>query len=318
MFDCHYDLLTYIYMNKNDIDMVKDYCKKVYNEDNIKGGIFNLFYMSEAEMKEEINVQKDEIDVIENLRLVKELINEYNLIPKGTKYVFGIEGLDYLKNIYDIDKLYELGLRSTNPVWSNKNKFGGGVKAEENCGLTKLGEELINKLVDTKIAIDLSHANEKTFYDIIEVCKKLKQKGKSPKIFASHSNAKALCNVERNLTDEQIKQIKEMDGVIGVVSIKKFCCDKDINSKNVNYEQEYINHINYFKELLGDVNNIAVSSDDMSYYYIQPEYYQNLNVYKHEEIAKKIKKGLIENNYTKEEIEKIMYKNIIDKVFKYL
>ena len=217
MIDCHYDLLTYILIKKDEKEFLRNYCKNVYKKDNITGGIFNLFYMTEQEMKEELGIEKNQIDLIENLKEVKEYIRLNKIIPDNINYIFGIEGLDYLEKIDDIDILYSLGLRSTNPVWSNKNKFGGGVRANNKEGLTKLGKILIEKLVNKKIAIDLSHANETTFFDIINICKKMKKEGKDPIVFASHSNAKKVCNVPRNLTDEQILAIKELGGIVGVV-----------------------------------------------------------------------------------------------------
>ena len=51
MFDCHCDLLTYIYVNRNNITKIKKVCNSIYNKDNIKGAIFNLFYMSKQEME---------------------------------------------------------------------------------------------------------------------------------------------------------------------------------------------------------------------------------------------------------------------------
>lgn len=163
MFDCHYDLLTYILMKKNDVNFLKNYCRKVYNKNNITGGIFNLFYMPPKEMKEEIGIEENEINPIKNLAEVKQFIESNKLVSKDINYIFGIEGLDYLQNIDDIDILYSLGLKSTNIVWNNENKFGGGAKANKNIGLTKLGKALVEKLIDKKIAIDLSHANEKLF-----------------------------------------------------------------------------------------------------------------------------------------------------------
>ena len=136
MFDLHYDLLTQIYINKEEITYLKEYFKEVYDNQNIIGGIFNLFYMLPKEMKEELNIERQEIDLIKNLETVTRLIKEYQLIPKETKYIIGIEGLDYLKNIEDIDKIYELGVRSTNIVWNNNNKFGGGAKGDKKQGLT--------------------------------------------------------------------------------------------------------------------------------------------------------------------------------------
>lgn len=315
MIDCHYDLLTYILMKKNEKEFLKGYCDKVYRKDNIIGGIFNLFYMTEKEMKEEIGIDKSQINLIENLNEVKQYIESNQLISSDIKYIFGIEGLDYLEKVEDIDILYSLGLRSTNPVWNNKNKFGGGIKADKEVGLTKLGEQLIEKLVDKRIAIDLSHANETTFFDIVNLCQKMKKDGKDPIVFASHSNAKSICNVPRNLTDEQILAIKELGGIIGAVSIKRFCIDtKDICNPNIDYEQKYINHINYIRDLLGGVENIAVSTDDMKYYFIEPEYYQNANIYLHHEVKEKLKKALIKNNYKEIEIEKILEHNFREKI----
>ena len=128
MFDFHYDLLTYIYINRKNINKIKRHCSEIF-KDNITGGIFNLFYMTNQEMKDELGVETEEINIIENLKTVKNIIDKNNLVPPYINYVFGIEGLDYLKNINDIDMLYEMGVRSVNPVWSNQNKFGGGIRS---------------------------------------------------------------------------------------------------------------------------------------------------------------------------------------------
>ena len=164
MFDCHFDLLMYIYMSRNDIDKIKKYCEKVFRPDNVTGGIFNFCYTSPENLEQSMNMKREEINVIENLRTVNQLIKIHNIIPEHVNYIIGIEGLDFLEKIEDIDELYSLGMRSTNIVWNNPNKFGGGVKADKEVGLTDLGKQLIEKLVKTNIAIDLSHANEKTFW----------------------------------------------------------------------------------------------------------------------------------------------------------
>jgi len=312
MYDCHYDLLTYIYMNRNNLKEVKDYCEKIF-KNNITGGIFNLFYMYEKEMQEELDIKPNEINIIENLKEVKKLILENNLIPEHIDYKIGIEGLDYLEKIEDIDVLYELGVRSINPVWNNHNKFGTGVRPiqilNRKKGLTKLGKKLIKKLIEKGIAIDLSHSDEETFWDIIKECEKYRKL--NPMILASHSNCKAICDAPRNLTDEQIKAIAELNGIIGVVGVKAFCS----KNKNADFEKEYINHIIHIKKLLGNVDNIAIATDDMTYYKIEPEVYQNFNVFKQEEISYRVKKILVENGFTAQEIKKINNGNFL-KFFK--
>ena len=179
----------------------------------------------------------------------------------------------------------------------------GGAKGNKKRGLTKEGENLVKKLVDKSITIDLSHSNEKTFYDICNICLKLKQKGCKPKVIASHSNVKKICNHQRNLTDEQIKKIKELGGTIGVVGVKIFCDEKE-NMQDKYYKQKYIEHIKYIKNLLGSVKNIGVSSDDMTYY--ETQYYEKFNVFKQEKMGKELKELLLKEKFTEEEISTIM------------
>lgn len=220
--------------------------------------------------------------------------------------MIGIEGLDYLEKIEDIDILYKLGVRTVNPVWNNHNKFGTGVRPckiiHKQKGLTPLGKELIHKLIETKIVIDVSHADEETFWDIIKECKQYKDL--NPKVIASHSNSKEVYNVPRNLSDKQINAIKEFEGIIGIVSVKQFCSDS-------NYKQNYVQHIKHIKNLLGGVQNIVLSTDDMTYYDIEPEYYQNFNIFKQERVNSEISKLLRKNNFSKEEIEQILNTNFI-------
>lgn len=318
MFDCHYDLLTYIYMNKNNLKEVKKHLKKIF-KDNITGGIFNLFYMSYVEMEEELGIKKEEIDIIENLKEVNNLISNYDLVPKDIKYIYGIEGLDYLEKIEDVDKIYDLGVRSVNIVWNNDNKFGGGAKGDETRGLTDLGVELVKRLVDKKIAIDLSHTNEKTFYDIIDLCNELRNEEKYPIVFASHSNVKEICNHKRNLSDDQIIKIKELNGVIGVVAVKPFCVQEEKFDKgNKKYQDAYIEHIKYIMDLLGGVDNIAVSTDDMTYYKTNKRYYRYFNVFKQKRMKKELENLLLSNGFSSKDTEKILYKNFNNKILQRL
>lgn len=276
MFDYHYDLLTEVYLNRNNIQKLKEYYKKAYSKNNITGGIFNLFFMSEKEMLEELDISKEELNLKEMLFTVHKIIEENKLIPEGIDYVYGIEGLDYLEEIDDVEYLYKMGVRSTNIVWNNENKFGGGVKSSKTSGLTKLGQKLVEKLVEYGIAIDLSHANEKTFFDITGYLAYLKEKGKEIRVIASHSNAKKICNVPRNLTDEQLLTIKKLGGIVGVVGIKRFCKTGNIAEVTTN---DYLKHIEYISNLFGGTSQIGIATDDMKYYPIDKEYYDRANIF---------------------------------------
>lgn len=287
MFDYHYDLLTEVYLNRNNIQKLKERYSKAYNKNNITGGIFNLFFMSEKEMEEELGIQKDELNLKEMLFTVHKIIEENKLIPEGINYVYGIEGLDYLEKIDDVEYLYNLGVRSTNIVWNNENKFGGGSKASKDVGLKSLGRKLVEKLVDYGITIDLSHANEKTFFDITDYLSYLKEKGKTVRVIASHSNAKKLCDVPRNLTDEQLLTIKKLGGTVGVVGIKRFCKTGNIDEVTI---EDFLKHIEYISNLFGGTEQIGIATDDMKYYPIDKEYYTKANLFGISNLKETVKK----------------------------
>ena len=75
-------------------------------------------------------------------------------------------------------------------------------------GLTPLGRQLVRKLQSRGVLIDLSHSSDQTAWDILKQTKK--------PVLASHSNARTLCDVPRNLTDELLRAIGSQGGVVGV------------------------------------------------------------------------------------------------------
>jgi membrane dipeptidase len=82
-------------------------------------------------------------------------------------------------------------------------------------GLTAKGRTLLIQMADAGVMLDLSHLNEKTFWESIN-------NYPGPGVFASHSNAKTVCSIPRNLTDDQIKAIAERDGLIGLNAFSAF------------------------------------------------------------------------------------------------
>lgn len=311
MYDMHYDLLTILYYNfkKNDLKSINKLSNDLVNMyNNIKGGIINFYFMSEIEMYNELNISKKELSDI--ITMIKEsieyfrLFQKYNIIPKDIDYIFGIEGCNYLKNIDDLEYLSKLGVRSIIPVWNNKNKYGSGFRS--NIGLTNEGIKLINKAIDLNMIIDVSHANEKTFDDILNVVKLEKDKGKNVYLIASHSNIKMLCERKRNLTDEQILKLKELDGYIGLFTNSNFTSLE----RNLSYNEKrlnFIKHLKYLIEILKfDYKKIIISTDDMNF---NPDIsYHNLETYQLENIYPLIRSD-IENNFDKEIADAVLVEN---------
>ena len=109
---------------------------------------------------------------------------------------------------------YAAGLRSLGPVWSRPNDFGEGVpflfphSPDTGPGLTDAGKALVRACNELGILVDVSHMNERGFWDVAALS--------TAPLVASHSNAHALTPTPRNLTDRQLDAIRESGGVVGV------------------------------------------------------------------------------------------------------
>jgi membrane dipeptidase len=129
--------------------------------------------------------------------------------------VLHIEGAEAIgADFAALDQLQELGLNSLGLVWSRPNIFGHGVPfrypstGDTGDGLTPLGKELIAHCNVRRILIDLSHLNEKGFWDVARIS--------TAPLVASHSNAFSLCASSRNLSDAQIRAVGDSGGLIGL------------------------------------------------------------------------------------------------------
>lgn len=295
MFDAHYDLLTILYCcyMKNDFS----YIKKIKEDlKDVRGMVANLYFMSEDEMKEELGIE--DIDVYEMFKISTNLLKEY--FP-DKKVIFSIEGCDYIKNIKELENLYQLGLRNVLLVWNHKNKYGSGIKARG--GLTELGREFLKKCAELGISIDLSHMNKETFFDSITLLQELKKQGLYPKVIASHSNSYVLCQHKRNLDDEQILAIKKLDGMIGLVGYDPF-----INEKEKDLEENYLKHIKHMENLIG-INHISIATDNMDFAKDIFSLDEDISLLNHKTIKKQLTK-ILSSYYNEEEREKILFKNI--------
>ena len=305
MIDMHYDLLSVLYYCylRNDFRYVKE-LQGYFNDKNVHGLVANLYFMSEEEMQREMKGRK--IDVVEMFKISTELFRKY--FP-DLDVVFSIEGCDFIKNIDELRKLYELGLRSILLVWNNKNKYGGGTYATG--GLTEEGKKFIWEAINLGITIDLSHMNRETFEDTVSILKEAKNKSLNPKVIVSHSDVYELFNHPRNITDEQIKMLKEFKPVMGLVSYSMFLTDKD--EKIEVLKDKYLNHIKHVIDILG-IDCVGISSDDMEYDSILLGNPVEKIIFPYKDLKKEIYNLLIKE-FSIEEVNKIMELNIKNKLF---
>lgn len=170
------------------------------------------------------------------------LSNLKNNLSGKVNPVFSVEGGTVLEN--NADRLYALnadGIKFLTLTWNGENAIAGGSKSDK--GLTSFGKAVIEKMNRLNMAVDVSHLNDKSFYRVIEL---------SEKLLASHSNCRSVCNVPRNLSDEQIKLICEKNGIIGLNFYPAFLGEKPM-------EKVYENIFHLCE--MGLESNIAIGSD---------------------------------------------------------
>lgn len=162
--------------------------------------------------------------------------------------ILGIEGGESLEdNIENLYYFFKNGVRILTLCWNYENNIGYGVKAGNNFGLKDFGKEILKNMNCLNIIPDVSHLNEKCFWD---VCKLSKEP-----FIASHSNAFNVCENPRNLKDNQLKAIKEIGGIIGINLYPDFLTDK----KTADTE-DIIRHIDYIGNLIG-FESISLGGD---------------------------------------------------------
>ncbi len=159
------------------------------------------------------------------------------------KAFLSLEGGEPIKSIFDLHKLYNLGIRMIAPTWNFKNNIACGVMEKEDTGLTEFGKTVILEMNKLGIIIDASHLSEQSFWDVCKITKR--------PICASHSNSKSVKNHPRNLTDEQFLAVVKTGGCVGINFYPPFL-GEDIS--------DIIKHIDRFLSLGGE-DNIGLGSD---------------------------------------------------------
>jgi membrane dipeptidase len=167
----------------------------------------------------------------------------------ATAALLAIEGGEALEgSLSTLRMLYKLGLRSLGLTWNQRNRIAEGVgDCVSGGGLTVFGRELIAEMNKLGIVVDVSHLSEPGYWDVI--------KYSSKPIIASHSNAKAICDHPRNLTDEQIKALAENGGVMGMNFCKPF-----VKSGEKVVLADMLDHVDHIVNLVGP-DHVGIGSD---------------------------------------------------------
>ena len=174
------------------------------------------------------------------------------LKAEGKKAFFiGIEnGYGIGKDIKNVKKYKDMGVQYMTLSHSYDNDICSSSTNTEDAskGLTAFGREVVKEMNKVGMMIDISHVSESTFWDVMKL-------SKDP-VFASHSSVKALCNSDRNLTDEQLRALAKNGGVIQICIYGGYL-NKNPKAASVD---DVVNHIDHAVKVAG-IDHVGIGSD---------------------------------------------------------
>lgn len=195
--------------------------------------------------------------------------------------IFGTQNVKHIEDDTQmLGVFHKLGVRICQLTYQTRNSVGNGCGERADSGLSMFGVRVVEELNRIGSVISLSHVGPKTSMDAIET-------SKDPVIF-SHSNAHALCDNIRNISDEHIKATAEKGGVIGI-NILNQCLNTKKATDAVGLE-DYLNHIDYIVKLVG-VKHVGLGLDFRDYLFSKEEVERFKRLYP-ELVPKGLKEGV--------------------------
>ncbi len=165
--------------------------------------------------------------------------------PQLTAGLLSVEGLHCLEGkAENVDVLYDAGVRMAGFAHFSDNETGGSAHGLQRGGLTPLGEDVLKRLEEKHIIVDLAHASEKLLDDVLD-------RATRP-LLVSHTGIKGAYDSERNITDAHARRVAEKGGIIGIAYFHWVTGGNDIPA--------IVRSIRYGIQLVG-VDHIALGSD---------------------------------------------------------
>ncbi len=154
-------------------------------------------------------------------------------------------------NLHRLEAFERLGLRMLILAYNRTNFICDGCLDKTDNGLTAFGERVVEECNRLGLLIDCSHTGKRATLEIME-------RSHDPVVF-SHSNAKTLVDNPRNIDDEQIKTCAASGGVIGTVCWRPLIFQRGRRQRPT--IDDYVDHIDYIAQLLGNVDHIGIGTD---------------------------------------------------------
>jgi membrane dipeptidase len=222
-----------------------------------------------------------------------------------------MEGVEPLGNDINLLRVfYEMGLRELGLTHARRNAAGSGgmfsVQGSSRDGLTPFGRQVVQQCEALGIVVDLAHINPAGFDDVMSMTTR--------PVIVSHTNARRYYDVERNISDDQIKAIGQRRGVVGVNAVLVSPIKENATLDT------FVDHIEHIANLIG-IDGVGLGFDFFKFIYdtwsdeVKREFDARLAQVHFVELlsdhsqARNLTRRLIERGFADQDIEKILYRN---------
>lgn len=300
LFDLHadigYDLLEHSL--KGDIHRFEEHHLPKLEQ----GGVYGVGMVSFFEGHENLDRAQAMVSLLhDQIHAFPDRVHPYvsgEFHPTKINAVMTLESMCYIQDNPEevLTWMYEKGVRIGSLTWNEENALATGAKSNPSRGLTPLGRRAIQHMNQLGMIVDISHTNEKSFWDILEIS--------TVPVIATHSNSRVYANVHRNLSDQQAKALMDKGGLIGLVAAKHFVSDDEAKQDAHHLALHALHWAN-----LKSVDHIAIGFDYMDY----------LGDYGRTSMASDLQdatqsqnlvNALREVGFSEDDLEKIAWKNV--------
>ncbi|HXV60077.1 MAG TPA: membrane dipeptidase [Vicinamibacteria bacterium] len=163
-------------------------------------------------------------------------------------FLLGLQNSDHFRTVDDVDLFHGLGQRVSQLTYNSQNRLGTGSMDRSDGGLSDYGADVVKRMNEVGMAVDLGHCGDRTTLDGIEASVK-------PALI-THTNVRALVpGYPRNKTDEALKKMAAKGGVVGMTAVRSF-----VHHSEPTTIDHLLDHYDYVAKLIG-VEHLGIGSD---------------------------------------------------------
>jgi len=206
--------------------------------------------------------------------------------------LIGQQNSEHFRNADDVNRFYNLGQRVSQLTYTG-NRIGGGSSDARDGGLTRYGGEIVERMNQVGMAIDVSHCGDRTTLEAIDASRK--------PVLVTHSNCRALVAAARCKTDEAILSMAAKGGVMGITMVRGF-----VRAGGPATIEDVLDHIDRVVKLAG-VEHAGLGSDvDLDGRDVHPARKYDLDGINYAKKIFDLTEGLVRRKYSSADIELIL------------